>query len=170
LLKYLQTGTAINIAQVRNALEGKREMAWVNLGGQIMQKKDLDKLRADIGTGKITSWQDIHKRYDSLWEKYTVDKQKHAFATLCDLNGKSDLTGEDWKVALQKAALIQQYICDQVYISRKKDYDNPFRHSTFRNNDELKSTIGTVDDNSFILQVQQETDEMKKLIDTMMKS
>jgi NDP-sugar pyrophosphorylase family protein len=170
LLKYLQTGTAIDISQMRNALEGKREKEWVNLGGQIMQKKDLDKLRADIGTGKITSWNDIHKRYDSLWEKYTVDKQKHAFATLCDLTGKSDLTGEDWKAALQKAELIQQYICDQVYVSRKKDYDNPFRHSTFRNDDEMKSTIGTVDDNSFILQVQQETDEMKKLIDTMMKS
>lgn len=169
LLKYFQTSTAIDIDHMCDALEGKREKEWVNLGGQIMQKRDLDKLRADIGSDKITSWNDIHKRYDSLWDKYTLDKQKHAFATLCDLTGKNDLSVEDWKSALEKAALIQQYICDQVYISRKKDYDNPFRHSTFRNDDEMKSTIGTVDDNSFILQVQQETEEMKKLVGKMMK-
>ena len=66
-------------------LKSKRHKEWVNLGGQMMQKDDVDKLRSDIGSGKLKTWKDIHNRYDDLWVKYKVDKQKHAFATLCEL-------------------------------------------------------------------------------------
>ena len=145
-------------------LRGNREKEWVNLGGQVMLTQDLDKLRSDIGSGKLTSWNEIHERYDQLWEKYQLDKQKHAQATLCHLHGKDILTDEDWKAALDKTLEIQQYISDQVYISRKKDFDNPFRHTTFRNKAEMKAAIGSVDDNSFILQVRQDTEKMEKVI------
>jgi hypothetical protein len=33
--------------------------------------------------------------------------------------------------------------------------------------DEMKAAIGTIDDNSFIVQVRKETEEMKKLVKTM---
>ncbi len=76
--------------------------------------------------------------------------------------GTEELTAEDWKAALNKTLEIQQYISDQVYISRKKDFDNPFRHTTFRNKAEMKAAIGSVEDNSFILQVRQDTEKMAK--------
>ena len=145
-------------------LKGNREKEWVNLGGQVMSMQDLDNLRSDIGTGKLASWKEIHERYDQLWEKYQRDKQKHAYATLCYLYGTEKLSQEDWKAALDKALVIQQYISDQVYISRKKDFDNPFRHTTFRNKAEMKAAIGSVEDNSFILQVRRDTEEMEKEI------
>ena len=65
---------------------------------------------------------------------------------------------------MNKAVEIQEYVCDQVYVSRKKDYDNPFRQATFRNQEEMKAAIGTIDDNSFIVQVRKETEELKKLV------
>jgi hypothetical protein len=145
-------------------LKGNREKEWVNLGGQVMLMMDLDNLRSEIGTGKLTSWKEIHERYDLLWEKYQWDKQKHAYATLCYLYGKDKLSEEDWKAALDKTLLIQKYISDQVYISRKKDFDNPFRHTTFRNKAEMKAAIGSIEDNSFILQVREDTEKMEKAI------
>jgi hypothetical protein len=138
-------------------------MDWINLGGQIMQDDDVAELRRDIGSGKLTSWDDIHKRYNDLRVKYSVDKQKHACAVLCDLYGTETLIKADWLAALDKAIIIQNYICDQVYLSRKKDFDNPFRQITFRNKDEMKAAFGTLEENSFIVQVRQETGDFEKL-------
>ena len=79
------------------------------------------------------------------------------------------LTDIQWEQALNKAVDIQEYICDQVYASRKKDYDNPFRQATFRNMDEMKAAIGTIDDNSFIVQVRKETEDFRKIVTDMKK-
>ena len=142
-------------------LKSKRQKEWVNLGGQMMQKDDVDKLRTDIGSGKLKTWKEIHNRYDDLWVKYKVDKQKHAFATLCELYGSENLTKADWKSALNKAVKIQKFVCDQVYSSRKKDFDNPYRQTTFRNMAEMKAAFGTIEDNSFIVQVRKETEDFE---------
>jgi hypothetical protein len=164
LLAYMRTHPDATFGSLCNDLKSKRKKDWVNLGGQIMLQGDLDKTRADIGSGKLSSWKDIHNRYDRLWSKYTEDKQKHAFATLLELLGKEQLTPKDWKEALNKVVEIQKYVCDQVYTSRKKDFDNPFRRATFRSDEEMKAAIGTVDENSFIVQVRQETEEMRKFV------
>jgi hypothetical protein len=134
-----------------------------------MVQDDLDKLRADIGSDKLDSWKAIHTRYDNLWVKYAEDKQKHAFATLLEVLGTDHITPATWKDALNKGVEIQQYVSDQVYISRKKDFENPFRRATFRNDAEMKAAIGTVDDNTFIVQVRRETEEMKKFVEEVLK-
>ncbi|MBN2761759.1 MAG: DUF4954 family protein, partial [Bacteroidales bacterium] len=167
VIAYLSSKPKATLSAMHDDLKGKRQSAWVNLGGQIMQQKDLDKLRHDIGTGKLKSWDDIHNRYNKLWSMYILDKQKHAYAVLCELTGTDKITEKHWKSALTKAVEVQQYICDKVYISRKKDYDNPFRQATFRNMDEMKAAIGTIDENSFIIQVRQETEDLKKLVKTL---
>jgi hypothetical protein len=164
LVAFLSSEQKATFSSMCVSLKGKRQKEWVNLGGQIMKQSDVDKIRANIGTGKLGSWQDIHDRYDVLWDKYPIDKQRHAFATLCDLSGKINLTKKDWLTALDKAVKIQQYISDQVYISRKKDFDNPYRHTTFRNMDEMKAASGNVDENSFIIQVRKETADFEKLV------
>jgi hypothetical protein len=164
ILDFFKNNPGKSFTQMCRQLEGTRETKWVNLGGQIMPEEDLDALRSDIGTCKLASWNSIHERYDQLWEKYKLDKQKHALATLCYLYETTNLSETDWNSALSKMLAIQQYICDQVYISRKKDYDNPFRRTTFRNKAEMKAAIGTVDDNSFIVQVKQETEELSKVV------
>jgi hypothetical protein len=169
LIAFMRQYPDADLTKMRDDLQGEREKEWVNLGGQIMQKNDLDKLRSDIGSGKLGSWKDIHGRYDALWEKYRTDKQKHAWATFCEIAGTKQITKSHWEDCLDRTLKIQQYISDQVYASRKKDYDNPFRRATFRNNDEMKATIGTVEDNSFIIQVRKETEELKQLVEGIRK-
>ena len=68
------------------------------------------------------------------------------------------LTSEMWNENLDKAVKIQQFICDQVYESRKKDYDNPFRNATFRNEEEKIAVIGKIDETSFVKQIREETE------------
>jgi hypothetical protein len=165
LLSYFRVHPDGTFAQMQLDLQGSRIKQWINMGGQIMMEADLNTLRSDIGTGRLASWQEVHLRYDDLWKKYGVDKQKHALASLCDLYGTEKLSESDWETALDKTVSIQQFICDQVYLSRKKDYDNPFRLITFRNEAEMQATIGNIDYNSFILQVRQETAETKKFVE-----
>lgn len=163
LLSYLNSNPDTTFSMMCKYLKGKRQKKWINMGGQMMREEDLDVLRFDIGSGKLKTWKDIHKRYDDLWDKYPSDKQKHAFATLCELSGKDNISNDEWKSAIDKAINIQKYICDQVYYSRKKDFDNPFRQATFRNMAEMKAVIGLVEENSFIVQVRKETEDFEIL-------
>jgi hypothetical protein len=169
LLDFMVENPKASFRSMNIKLKNKRYTEWVNLGGQIMQNEDVKKLRRDIGTGKLSNWDDIHKRYDDLWAKYSSDKQKHACAVLCELYGVENLTKANWSEAIDKAIHIQDYICDQVYLSRKKDFDNPFRQITFRNRDEMKAAYGSLDENSFIVQVRQETADFKKLAEQIKK-
>jgi len=163
LFDFMTANPKAKFSTMSKELNCERNREWINLGGQIMQNADLDRLRLDVGTGKLATWQEIHKRYDELWAKYTVDKQKHAFATLCELTGTDKLSKEEWMSAIDKAIIIQNYISDQVYKSRKKDFDNPFRQITFRNKDEMSAAFGSLEENSFIVQVRQEAMEFEKL-------
>jgi hypothetical protein len=168
-MEYLRSNPKATFRVMCKDLKGKRQKEWVNLGGQMMSKDDLDKLRLDIGSAKLETWKDIHNRYNDLWAKYKTDKQKHAYATLCELYGTENLTKAEWKSALDKTVTIQKYVCDQVYSSRKKDFDNPYRQSTFRSKAEMKAAFGTIEENSFILQVRQETDEFEKQVEEIKK-
>jgi len=169
LLAFLTSNPKAGFASMHNALQGTRVTEWVNFGGQLIPGKDADQLRSDIGSGKLNSWLEIHDRYNDLWEKYKLEKQKHAYGILCELLGSSELTKAQWISALDKSITIQEFINDQVYISRKKDYDNKFRQATFRNIDEMKASIGTIDENSFVKQVRQETKEFKELVSEIKK-
>jgi len=164
LLAYLMLNPKANFNSMRKALKGTRINKWVNFGGQLIPKKDTDQLRLDIGSGKFISWSEIHERYNDLWKKYQLEKQKHAFATLCELFNTNELSKEQWIYALDKSATIQKYVNNQVYISRKKDFDNKFRQATFRNIDEMTAAIGTIEDNGFVKQVRKETKEYVKLV------
>jgi len=167
LMEYMVTSPEASLQTMCTELKGKRQSEWINLGGQLMKKNDLDKLRADIGSGKLGSWEEIHGRYDQLWDEYSLDKQKHAYAVLCEMLHTEKLTDPLWRTSLDKAKEAQQYVCEQVYISRKKDYDNRFRKATFRNGDEMDAAIGTIEDNGFIIQVREDTRIFCELVDNL---
>jgi len=162
LLNYPQTNTNETFASLCETMKNNRQIQWVNLSGQLIPETDVNLLRADIGSGKLASWEEIHKRYNALWTKYPLEKQKHAYASLCTLLGTDTLTHDQWIAALDRAVKIQEYIRDQVYLSRKKDYDNLFRQNTYRTIAEMTAAIGSVEENSFIKQVRLETEEFKK--------
>ncbi len=165
LLAYMEADTSATLAGMCKALgDGPREREWDNLGGQLIPVKDIATLLGDIKSGKLADWGAIHAAYDSLWSGYGLAKQQHAFRTLLDLLGAEKLTDKLWTAALDEHLAAQEYIRDQVFITRKKDYDNFFRQATFHDGDEQAAVIGTAEGNSFVKQVRAETDELAKRI------
>ena len=157
LLDYLDTHPSATCDSLSTELSGPRERNWVNLGGQLMPAGDVDQLRADIRATKLDSWFAIHQRYDALWHAYPAAQQRHAFATLLALLGVPRLDEPTLQAALDEAIRIQDYVCDQVYRSRQKDYEGAFRRVTFRNDKEMEAVLGRAEDNSFVKQVRDET-------------
>ena len=165
LAEYFRENPEATFSSMADSLSGERERSWVNIGGQLMPEWKLDRLRAEIRSGGLETWEEIHNSYDLLWQEYVADKQKHAWGTLCALHNTDRLNAGEWKKAIEKAAEVQQYVCDQVYLSRKKDFDNPFRTMIYRNEEEKKAIMGDIDENDFIIKVREETAEYTKLLE-----
>ena len=156
-LRYVESHPGSNLTDLGGQWAGERQTSWVNLGGQLVAEADVDRLRADIRGGRLRNWAAIHARYAELWARYPEDKMRHAYHCLCALLGKEVLTADDWAHAIAREERIQQYICDQVYLTRKKDYENPFRRATYRSEAEMIAAVGELDENSFVCQIQEET-------------
>ena len=161
IVLYLENHEEASIENLSRMMKGKRLRKWINLGGQTMPEEDVDQLRDDIKTGVLNSWDEVHERYNELWKRYRMEKLRHAYFSLMFLyKDETDvLTSEMWEECLEKAVRIQQYICDQVYESRKKDYENPIRSATFRNEEEKIAVVGRIEDVSFVKQIRKETEE-----------
>ena len=157
VLEYLESNTEETFQSMALELDSQRQREWIHMGGQLMMLDDFDLLRADIRNGYLDSWKEIHKRYNELWKKYPMDKLRHAYLSLKFVVGKSKISNNVWMELLNKCIEIQNYIQDQVYCSRQKDYDNLFRKATYRNHDEMISAVGELESNNLILLVRKET-------------
>lgn len=133
---------------------------WWNLGGQIMSDTDLKQIIKEIKNGTIDGWDDLHRRYDEVWEDYCANqKLAHALSSLERLEGTliADITDKKWNDHFKKAYSIQVKINELTKISRKKDYTNPFRKMMYENEEEMKAVLGSFEDNSFIAHLESET-------------
>ena len=170
-IRYLNEHLEKSSHDLIKMVSGSRKREWINLGGQLVCGEDLDQLKEDIRTGALNSWDAIHQRYDSLWEQYPMEKLFHAYQSLVFLHKDEmeEISVEKWQECLDKVCDIQRFICDQVYLSRKKDYENPYRNATFRNDEEKEAVIGTPDGASFVKQIRKETEEFINLVQEIKK-
>lgn len=156
MLNYLEKH---NKTVPENDMVKPRIKEWVNLGGQIVPAFRLDTLRDGIREGKIKTWEAIHAEYDTMANVYDNDRACHAWAVLAYVSGTADHTEssthplgtpEAFKTALEKTLQISNWITEQVYISRAKDFNDPFRSITYRNKAEMDNVAGKIENNSFI--------------------
>lgn len=103
---------------------------WVNIGGQLVPRCDMERLIADVEAGSIDSWEAIHERMDAMWRQYPEQRTAHAYHVLCTLAGADKLDGKLWDSCLDRYKGLQQYVASQVRASRQKDDANPYRHMT----------------------------------------
>lgn len=143
--------------------------AWVNLGGQLISEADCKTLRADIASGELKSWGQIHERYDTLWEQYPTQKLLHAYGCICRLFGVESLSRELWRECIFEEKRIQQLISDRVRSSREKDYSNPWRQATFESDSEMNAVIGRIEDDKFISQISAEARLNTEKMDSILK-
>ena len=150
LSDYLAAHPVETFASVATSLRSRRQKEWINLGGQLMMTTDFDHLRTDICEGRLTTWKQIHKRYNEIWRRYPMDKLRHAYLSLLFVARKDRLDASDWAWAIGEDERISRMVRERVCDSRAKDYTNSFRRITFRNDEEMRAAIGTIDDNTFV--------------------
>ena len=168
LVDHLASHPDSTFDAARRELAGPRTETWVNLGGQLVPGPEVDRLRADIGTGRLDSWDAVHERYDELWARYPDEKRRHAYAVFRLLYGdeasSDDEASDGWLRFLDEAVAVQELVCDRVYASRKKDYDNPFRRATYRSEAEMTAALGSIEENEFVKLIEAQTEEFRALV------
>ena len=136
---------------------------WINAGGQLIREDEYEQLRTGIEAGALNTWQEIHAEYERLWKRYPFDRAEHAYSVLCRLAGVSALTKSLWQSYLDEALRLNRYIEEQILITKKKDYTNHFRDITYRNRAERDAVLGHVEDNAFVQQSKQDTQQYAEL-------
>jgi hypothetical protein len=131
--------------------KNKRE-EWVNAGGQLIRKKALEQLKSFIKNGKIKSWDEVHQWYQQQSKKYKLDKLNHAAAVLLETTriAPHQLNKKRLITLLEEAKETENWIANQITISRQKDYLNPFRKILYETDAEMREVIGALEENPFI--------------------
>lgn len=117
----------------------ERVKKWHNIGGQLVAESDLKKLFEDLQS--FSSWSEIHKRLDDLWERYEEQKRKHAWQILLDLLLCSEISDEQWQKLTERYDEICKEMEVQAEDSRTKDFENEFRRMTFDSEDEMRAVV-----------------------------
>ena len=133
-MKNLESGQCPEVS-------GQSEKEWLNIGGQLVAKPDMEQLIADVENGAIDSWDAVHSRFNTLWGTYPAQRQAHAYGVLCRLAGVEKLDEGLWQNYRKRFADIQNYIEEQKVESRRKDDVNPYRNMTYWDDEERAAIL-----------------------------
>jgi NDP-sugar pyrophosphorylase family protein len=137
---------------------------WMNVGGQLIPESEIKQLIKRIHSSKIKSWDELHEFYKQQESMYCSQKLSHALAIYFDVFGVHirNLNKEQFKQLIASAIITKEWMTDNIYQSRAKDYINPFRKMSYNNQEEMDAVVGKLEDNSFIKKQRQELVFYKK--------
>ncbi|HPE94345.1 MAG TPA: DUF4954 family protein [Sphaerochaeta sp.] len=153
----LATGQSIASFQEKEAI---RREDWLNVGGQLVPASRVEQLKADLKDRVLSSWDDVHHTYDAWFASYEEDRAIHALATLYQALGTNQINNGQWEDLVENVARIRLHIENQVFKTKEKDFNNRFRESTYRNLAERDAVLGSLDDNPFIQESRQITEQV----------
>jgi hypothetical protein len=144
--------------ELKSSMRDCQRLEWENIGGQLIEKNAIDELLSKIKSNQIDDWEDIHKHYHEMSRSYLETKRAHAFASLLEITGETweSISIEMVKIWLSESILHRTWMVDEIYASRAKDYENPFRNMVYNSEEERDLVVGKLSDNSFILQQRDE--------------
>jgi hypothetical protein len=172
IFNHLTTKKISNFEQLKKSLSAKIQRSqWLNIGGQLIQKDEVEKLKRNTVSGKVKNWDEVHNFYRQQGDFYDTDKLNHAYTSLLEILGitPKQFTPTLFKELLQKAITTKEWMCKGIYDSRAKDYSNPFRKMVYETNTEMNNVIGKLEDNSFIQEQLAALDAFKKQVKTAIK-
>lgn len=149
----------VSVPEVKN----KKPEIWQNLGGQLMPDSKLKQIIADVKSGKIKGWEELHKVYQKTGEEYFADKLQNAVDCAAYLGLMK--SGADITAVLKKSIEVYRKNVDKIYSSREKDFSHPFRKITCDTEEEFLAVFGTIEDNSFVKESKQNLAVYEKEID-----
>ena len=169
LVNHLEQNSYADFNEFKTSLPVKiQRTEWLNIGGQMMKASAVKKLKADIVSGSLQSWNDVHDRYRAEGKKYAHDLLEHAYSSLLEaLNiTVKQFTPELFKKLLKEAIDARKRMTDGIFKAREKDYTNPYRKMVYETNEEMNKVLGKLEDNSFIQSQYESLEKMKKQINS----
>ncbi|NML21005.1 DUF4954 family protein [Pseudoflavitalea sp. G-6-1-2] len=154
------------------SIPGKPALSsWMNVGGQLIQRTAIDKLITQIHQGRVKSWEQVHAFYKEQADKYAQEKFVHAMAALQSVYGLNmkKIKPADMQQLLQQSLAVKTWMTEGIYVSRAKDYKNPFRKMVYETTAEMNKVLGKLEDNGFIKQEKASLEEYKKTIASLAK-
>ena len=159
LVEFQQQKNFTNVADLIKAFAfNKKRSSWVNVGGQLITSSDLELMKGNIKSGRISNWHQLHGMYANLGNKYPQQKNGFALDALSEILGKQlrKLNPNEIGDLLNKCLAIKTKMVENIYTSRKKDYTNPYRKMIYDSVEEMDKVIGPLSENSFILEQQED--------------
>jgi hypothetical protein len=123
----------------------------INLGGQIVSEALVLELIEDIEKGEVSSWNEVHQRYDEWDHSFEKTKAIKAYYTLSSLCKVSSDNPFPWKMLLDTFISLCDENARQIRITRDKDFHEVFRSSVYRNEEEKKAVLGVIEEDSFVI-------------------
>jgi len=167
LIRHCRNNSFRNFDELKKSLSARIQRSeWLNIGGQLIRKSEVENLKRNIKSGKIRSWEEIHLVYRHQGQQYPADRLTHGYTALLEILNitPKQFTPQLFKQLLKQALETQEWICKGIFDSRAKDYSNPFRKMVYETPEEMNRVIGRLEDNTFIQDQLKELDELRKSV------
>lgn len=172
LLSHFEKGKFEGFEAFKKTLLAKVQRSeWLNVGGQLLQRTEVEKLKRNTRSGKIKSWDELHDIYRQQGAAYASDKLNHGYTSLLEILHitPKQFTPALFKNLLQQAINMKEWMCKGIYDSRAKDYSSPYRKMVYETNEEMNKVMGRLEDNGFIQQQLADLETMKKQVKSLLK-
>ncbi len=172
ILNHIQRNNLFSFDALKKTLSARIQRSeWLNIGGQLIQKEEVERLKRDTKSGKVKSWEELHLFYRQQGQAYTNDRLNHGYTSLLEIMNitPKQFTPAFFKKLLQQALDTKEWMCKGIFDSRAKDYNSPYRKMVYDTNKEMNNVMGRLEDNSFIQQQLRELEEMKKQVTALVK-
>jgi len=167
LLEHIRNNSIKTFDQLQEGLPAKTSLTqWMNAGGQLILRSEIDKLIKQINGGRVKDWESVHNFYTQQGQNYSYEKLAHAMAAVKEVFGISlrKATPAVIKNLLHQSITTREWMVKEIYESRAKDYRNPFRKMVYETTEAMNKVVGKLEDNSFIKQEQKALEAYKKEI------
>jgi hypothetical protein len=158
LLNWINTNSITSVSDLKKSLPYSERKQWINVGGQLMEKDTVDELLLQIKNNNINSWEQVHHFYEKQGNLYNTEKTKHALAALTELYqiNWETINANFIQKLFKEVIETKSWITEQIFLSREKDYINPYRKMVYDSDAEMEAVMGKLADNSFINQQNKE--------------
>jgi hypothetical protein len=140
---------------------GKRE-GYINVGGQLIRLGQLDKLKQQISSYEVVSWEEVHGFYHTQAVNYQADKLHHAFQALSEFVQPESIDKQFLSGLIKEYSNIRQKYVKSIEDSRLRDYSNSFRQMVYENTEEMYAVTGAPGKNAFVKMQKQELIRVKE--------
>ena len=172
LLSHIEDNNIKDWTSLKKSLKGiKKRSEWMNVGGQLIPAGEIKKLMANIRSGKVKKWDQVHEFYVAQGQVYIQKKRMHAIASLLEILGltENNISEKAFRDLLKKFIQTREWIMKEIIHTREKDHTGTFRKMMYDSQAEMDNVVGTLKDNTFIKLKDSELKEWKNKVGRILK-